>query len=71
MVGWALNKADGLPFPVPAHRVVNRAGMLSGKHYFGGINLMEQLLKCEGVVVMQDRVINFRECFWDPSREME
>ncbi len=55
---------------VPAHRVVNRAGMLTGKHHFGSPTAMQQLLQKEGVEVEQDKVVRFEELFWDPSEEL-
>jgi methylated-DNA-protein-cysteine methyltransferase-like protein len=58
--------ADG----VPAHRVVNRLGMLSGKHHFGGSTLMEDLLKNEGIPVKEDQVQNFDQYFWDPAEHL-
>lgn len=70
MVGWAMNTAGAAFPPVPAHRVVNREGMLSGKHHFGSANLMQELLENEGVRVENDRVQDFSKCFWDPAREL-
>jgi methylated-DNA-protein-cysteine methyltransferase-like protein len=67
MVGWALNKC---PEKVPAHCVVNRIGLLIGKIYFSGINLMQQLLENEGVVVIQNKVQDFKKLFWDPAKEL-
>jgi methylated-DNA-protein-cysteine methyltransferase related protein len=67
MVGWAMH---GCPKDVPAHRVVNSSGLLTGKHHFKPPEKMERLLKREGVVVVRDKVKNFREIFWDPSREL-
>jgi methylated-DNA-protein-cysteine methyltransferase-like protein len=55
---------------VPAHRVVNRNGFLTGKHHFEGINLMEQLLESEGIVVKNNQIQNFKTIFWDPSKEL-
>ncbi len=69
MVGWAMNGAEKVRPKVPAHRVVNRLGMLSGKHHFGG-DKMEQLLKKEGIKVKDDTIVNFDELFWDPSEEL-
>lgn len=69
MVGWAMNKCHVHPYPVPAHRVVNRNGMLTGKHHFGGPHTMQQLLEAEGITVENDRIVNFREVFWNPSDE--
>lgn len=67
MVGWALNKC---PNDVPAHRVINRNGLLTGKAHFNGINLMKQLLENEGIVVEENKVINLGNNFWDPSKEL-
>jgi methylated-DNA-protein-cysteine methyltransferase related protein len=69
MVGWAMNKChtDG---KIPAHRVVNRNGMLTGKHHFGGSNVMQQLLESEGIKVKNDTVVDFKKLFWDPSKEL-
>ncbi|MBW7893447.1 MAG: MGMT family protein [Chitinophagaceae bacterium] len=71
MVGWAMNSAGSAFPPVPAHRVVNRNGMLTGKHHFATPTLMEDLLKSEGVKVKNDTVVNFDKLFWDPSLELE
>jgi methylated-DNA-protein-cysteine methyltransferase-like protein len=68
MVGWAMNGSHGMK--VPAHRVVNRNGMLSGKHHFGHPKLMQELLEKEGVRVKNDKVQDFRKLFWDPSAEL-
>lgn len=70
MVGWAMNNAHDLE-DVPAQRVVNRLGMLTGKHHFGGTNAMQQLLENEGVKVKDDKVENFAEIFWDPNEELD
>lgn len=70
MVGWAMNKAHSQAAPVPAHRVVNRNGMLTGKHHFGNPFLMEELLKKEGIKVKKDTVVNFKDSFWDPNSEL-
>lgn len=67
MVGWAMN---GAPAEVPAHRVVNRAGLLTGKHYFPSPTRMEELLKSEGVVVKNDKVQNMKEVYWEPIKEL-
>ena len=69
MVGWAMN-ASHLNPKVPAHRVVNRIGMLSGKHHFQGTNLMQQLLESEGINVVDHQVQNFESFFWDPSKAL-
>ncbi len=70
MVGWAMNGAGKHP-DVPAHRVVNRIGMLTGKHHFSGTNLMQQLLESEGIRVEEDQVVDFKKVFWDPLKELE
>jgi methylated-DNA-protein-cysteine methyltransferase-like protein len=67
MVGWALNGSFGQD--IPAHRVVNRKGILTGKIYFGG-RTMENLLKSEGIVIKENQIENFEEVFWDPAREL-
>ncbi|MBT3587082.1 MAG: MGMT family protein [Flavobacteriaceae bacterium] len=69
MVGWAMNASHNNP-NVSAHRVVNRIGLLSGKHHFGGTNLMQQLLESEGVVVEENQIQNFEKYFWDPQKEL-
>ncbi len=66
MVGWAMNGAGKVKPKVPAHRVVNRNGMLSGKHHFGG-NKMQELLEKEGIKVKDDTVAEFKKLFWDPA----
>jgi methylated-DNA-protein-cysteine methyltransferase-like protein len=68
MVGYAMNGSHGKD--VPAHRVVNRKGLLTGKHHFEGTNLMQQLLENEGVEVVENQVQNFDVVFWDPSKEL-
>jgi methylated-DNA-protein-cysteine methyltransferase-like protein len=69
MVGWAMNGADKINPTVPAHRVVNRVGLLSGKHHFNPPGKMEKLLKKEGIEVKDDVIVNFNEKFWDPGKE--
>ena len=69
MVGWAMNGSHKY-HDIPAHRVVNRNGLLSGKHHFGGTNLMQQLLENEGIEVLEDQIVNFAEHFWDPAKEL-
>ncbi|MCH4822010.1 MGMT family protein [Gramella lutea] len=69
MVGWAMNSSHSLE-DVPAHRVVNRNGVLTGKHHFGGTNAMQQLLEEEGVKVKDLQIINFDAVFWDPMKEL-
>lgn len=70
MVGWALNSCHSHPHYVPAHRVVNRQGLLTGKMHFGTPTAMQQLLENEGIKVVYDRVVNFRKLFWDPCKEL-
>jgi methylated-DNA-protein-cysteine methyltransferase related protein len=67
MVGWAMH---GCPKGVPAHRVVNSAGLLTGKHHFNPPSAMQKALEKEGVKVRKDQVQNFRDIFWDPSKEL-
>ena len=68
MVGYAMNGSRGKD--VPAHRVVNRKGLLTGKFHFDGTNLMQQLLESEGVEVVENQVQNFDKVFWDPAKEL-
>jgi methylated-DNA-protein-cysteine methyltransferase related protein len=70
MVGWAMNGCHHAKLKVPAHRVVNRNGILSGKHHFSPPGLMEKLLKKEGVNVKNDQVVDFNKLFWDPAAEI-
>ena len=70
MVGWAMNGCHRVKPKVPAHRVVNRLGILSGKHHFSPPGMMEKLLKKEGVKVKNDQVVDFKKLFWDPVEEM-
>ncbi|WP_088324625.1 MGMT family protein [Polaribacter tangerinus] len=70
MVGWAMNNSHHQKKPVPAHRVVNRKGLLTGKHHFEGTNLMQQLLENEGVVVVDNQIQNFEALFWNPLNEL-
>lgn len=66
MVGWAMNASHNLE-DVPAHRVVNRKGLLTGKHHFEGTNLMQQLLESEGIKVVDNQIIDFEKHFWEPD----
>jgi methylated-DNA-protein-cysteine methyltransferase-like protein len=66
MVGWAMNASHNRE-DIPAHRVVNRIGLLSGKHHFAGTNLMQQLLENEGVKVVNNQIVNFEKHFWMPK----
>lgn len=70
MVGWAMNAAGTAKPKVPAQRVVNRNGMLTGKHHFATPTLMEELLKKDGVTVKNDTVVDFKKRFWDPITEL-
>ena len=70
-VGWAMNNSHSHTDEIPAHRVVNRKGVLTGKHHFQGINLMQQLLENEGILVVDNQVQNFEEVFWDPSENLD
>ena len=67
-VGWAMNNSHKFN-NIPAHRVVNRIGLLTGKHHFSGSNLMKQLLENEGLTIENDKIIDFKKYFWDPSKE--
>lgn len=71
MVGWALNSCHSRPEFIPAHRVVNREGLLTGKLHFGNSTTMQQLLENEGFLVEDDHVIDFAEKFWDPQKEIK
>jgi methylated-DNA-protein-cysteine methyltransferase related protein len=71
MVGWALNNSHSLPEFIPAHRVVNRFGLLSGKHHFGGSHVMKELLQNEGISIEEDQIQNFHKHFWDPNTELD
>ncbi|MBS7787132.1 MGMT family protein [Flavobacterium sp. CYK-55] len=66
MVGWAMNACHNRD-DVPAHRVVNRVGVLSGKHHFPGTNLMQQLLESEGIEVIDNQIVDFQKHFWQPG----
>ena len=69
MVGWAMNASHNNP-AIPAHRVVNRKGLLTGKHHFDGTNLMQQLLESEGIKVIDHQIQDFQKLFWDPTLEL-
>lgn len=71
MVGWAMNGSHHAVPPVPAQRVVNRNGLLTGKFHFGSPHLMQQLLENEGIRVENDKIIDFQSHFWDPADEPE
>jgi methylated-DNA-protein-cysteine methyltransferase-like protein len=70
MVGWAMNACHHLP-DVPAHRVVNRIGVLTGRHHFATPDMMQELLEREGVKIENDRVVDFKLIYWDPLKELE
>jgi len=70
MVGWAMNSSGRVRPKVPAHRVVNRNGMLSGKLHFDYPEQMQELLEKEGVKIVDDKVVDFQKRFWDPSKAM-
>jgi len=70
MVGWAMNAAHHVKPRVPAHRVVNRNGLLSGKMHFEYPEQMQELLEKEGIAVLEDQVQDFRKIFWDPAKEL-
>lgn len=69
LVGYAMNASHNKD--VPAHRVVNRNGLLTGKHHFSGTNLMQQLLENEGIAVKENQIVNFKEVFWDPAEQLK
>ena len=71
MVGWALNTSHTSDEFIPAHRVVNKNGQLTGKLHFGNSGTMQQLLENEGLIIEDDQIINFSERFWDPMKEMK
>ena len=70
VVGWAMNSSH-FDKSIPAHRVVNRSGLLTGKHHFENNNTMEKLLNEEGIKVKDDRIKNFKKLFWEPIKELE
>ncbi|MFY0608092.1 MAG: MGMT family protein [Cyclobacteriaceae bacterium] len=70
MVGWAMNQAHVLP-DVPVHRVINRMGLLTGKHHFGTPTLMQELLEAEGIQIKDDKIQNFDKVYWNPIEELK
>lgn len=70
LVGWAMNASHNRVESIPAHRVVNRNGQLTGKAHFGDPSLMQQLLENEGLTIKDDTIQNFKKHFWDPSKEL-
>lgn len=71
MVGWAMNASHTSKEFIPAHRVVNRNGLLTGKHHFDTPNAMRELLENEGLKVTNDQIVNFKDYFWDPITELK
>ncbi|CAN5877357.1 MGMT family protein [soil metagenome] len=71
MVGWAMNASHSHHSPVPAHRVVNREGMLTGKNHFSPPEMMQKLLEKEGIKVKRDKIDGFKNHFWDPNEELK
>lgn len=71
MVGWAMNASHTHAEWIPAHRVVNRNGLLTGKKFFGGENIMQELLEGEGIIIEDDQIINFEYHFWNPNIELK
>lgn len=70
MVGWAMNNSHTQKEEVPAHRVVNKKGLLTGKHHFDGTNLMQQLLESEGIIVIDNQIQDLDRVFWNPMEEL-
>lgn len=70
MVGWAMNASHTEAANIPAHRVVNRNGVLTGKRHFGAPGIMEQLLRSEGIEVKDDQIVDFEKHFWNPLKEL-
>jgi len=71
MVGWAMNNCGTVLPPLPAHRVLNKQGLLTGKHHFPGMGLMQELLENEGIEIEDDKVVNFVAVYWDPNIELK
>ena len=69
LVGWAMNASHG-DNSIPAHRVVNRIGLLTGKHHFGGTKVMQQLLENEGILIKENKILNLELHFWDPRNDL-
>ena len=70
MVGWAMNASHTVSEFVPAHRVVNKSGLLTGKNHFGGQTTMQDLLESEGIIVQENQIMNFEKIFWNPVKEL-
>lgn len=71
MVGWAMNNAHSIQPPIPAHRVVNRNGLLTGRAHFTPPTQMQELLEKEGIKVVNDQIVNFKTHFWEPIEELK
>ena len=71
LVGWAMNLSHSTGPSIPAHRVVNRNGMLSGKHHFGAPDRMQKLLEAEGIVIVEDQIQDFKSHYWDPNEALD
>jgi len=71
MVGWAMNASHSSKQNVPAHRVVNRKGLLTGKHHFGTTSIMQQLLESEGIKIENDQVVDFEKLLWEPVKSLK
>ena len=70
MVGWAMNSSHFSPENIPAHRVVNRNGLLTGKNHFGNPNIMKNLLENERITILKDQIVDFKTHFWNPNNEL-
>ncbi len=70
VIGWAMNASHHFPDAIPAHRVVNRNGLLTGKHHFATSTAMQELLESEGIEIVNDQIVHFAEKFWDPAKEL-
>ena len=71
MVGWAMNSSHFSHENIPSHRVVNRNGLLTGKQHFGSPNMMKNLLESEGLTIVNDQILHFKEFFWNPNTELK
>ena len=71
MVGWAMNASHAQPEFIPAHRVVNRNGLLTGRHHFSPPSAMQELLENEGITVLNNQIMDFESKFWDPVKELD
>lgn len=71
MVGWAMNQSHKMGLNIPAHRVVNRQGLLTGKNHFETPTAMQEKLENEGIIIINDSIVNFSQHFWDPAVELK